>query len=259
MYYNFRNNNKNKTLVVLHGFGGNNNCFKKQFHIFNNFFNVVYIDLHSHGNSKNNKLANKNIISFDFLSDDIKEVLDYLKINQAYFLGLSLGTMIIFSFTIKYTKMVQGIIQIAPVINFTIFSKFLLFFVNKIKRFINSNLLYKIFSYILIPNKKYKKSRDIFINEAKKLDEKEFFLWFDLIQTFPSKYNYDLLYSICIDKLYIIGKEDIMFIKVFKKYLKKDILSRFEIIEHAGHICNIDNYEKVNIILYNYFNSLNYY
>lgn len=253
LYYNEKNNNKDKTLVVLHGFGGNNNCFKKQFHIFDEFFNVIYIDLHSHGKSNHKKLKDKKELTFKELSKDIKEILDELNIEKVYLLGLSLGTMVIHSFMVEYKERVEGIIQIAPVISFNAFSKIALFITNKMKKYLNSNFIYIIFSYVLIPSKSYKKSREIFQNEAKKLEKEEFNLWFDVIETFPKIYTYNLLKSIEVKKLYIIGREDIMFLKQTKEYTSKDTSCKFNIVENAGHVCNIDNYLEVNNILYNYF------
>lgn len=108
-------------------------------------------------------------------------------------------------------------------------------------------VLYKIFAYIIMPRENHKKSRNIFVREAKKLKKSEFLRWFKLtkslnkiLKEFAKKLHHTPV-------LYIMGRQDHLFIKDSIEMAMKETKSKIEIIENCGHIVNIEQAEIFNL------------
>lgn len=116
-------------------------------------------------------------------------------------------------------------------------------------------ILYRFFAYIILPRKNHRKSRTIFVNEAKKLGYDEFCKWVDLIpQTKRSLTWLDELND-DIEVLFVSGNEDHLFLKDTMRHSKKISNSRVEIIDNCGHVCSIEQYDKFNDIIFRHLNS----
>lgn len=257
LYYKLKNNNKKETIVVIHGLGGNCGCFAKQYKLLNKYFNVLFVDLHSHGKSKECKLSQKTDISFKAISDDIINILNDNDIQQAYFLGLSLGTIVVHSIVMYYEERVKSIIQVGTVFKYSFLSCLCMTIANFIKEFLPRDFLYKMTAYAIMPRKRHKESRNFFIKAALTcLDKKELSVWFKTIIDFSKMFKVDKLKNSKISKLYIIGEEDYVFLRNVIDYTQKDLNSKYIIIKNAGHICNMDNSLEVNNQLENYFKAI---
>lgn len=257
LHYKYKDNNKEDTLVVLHGLGGNNGCFLKQYKLFNKYFNLLFIDLPSHGKSKETKLSQKLIVSFKSIGDDIIDVLDYLNIEQSHFVGLSLGTMVIHDIVVSHANRVKSIIQIGSVMKYNLISGAFMNAMLSLKKMFSCETLYKTLVYSLMPTKNQKEARKFFIKSAlSSLDKIELIAWLKIVANFSKTYTFDKLKNNSIPKLYIMGEGDYVLIKSVIKYTKEDIHSKLMLIKNAGHVCNIDNADELNDKLETYFTNL---
>lgn len=253
--YDFIDNSKSEYIVLLHGYGGNSRCFKKQINTLNRFFNIVLIDMHGHGKSSNIHL---NITSADSLKnivDDIDKTLEELKIKNAHFMGLSLGTIVANVYAHYYPKKVSSILNAGAVIKFKPFIQRSLNIIYSLRDKLPHNIFYTLAGYIIMPYKSHKISRELFVREAKKMNNSDFYAWGRILIDFQDNYSMDEL-NTTIETLYISGKEDYFFIDEVKKYCKS-YNRYFYILEDAGHICNIDNYKKFNTIIERYYLYIN--
>lgn len=257
LHYKYKDNKKEETLVALHGIGGNAGCFLRQYKLFNKYFNVLFIDLPSHGKSKEEKLSKMKNISFKSISDEICEVLDSLNIKQAHFIGLSLGTMVIHDMILTHKEKIKSIIQMGSVMQYNFLYKTLLKIMLTMKNIFPYMTIYKLMVYGMMPSKEQKEARDLFIKSAQEsLDKIEFIAWFNIIVNYTKTHNFEKIKNIKIPKLYIMGEKDFVFIKYVKSFVNKDNLSKLVSIKKAGHVCNIDNYKDVNDILETYFKKI---
>ena len=62
---------------------------------FGKHFNLLLPDLQDHGNSKDLDLTKDNKITFDEIAQNVVKLLDKLGIEEAHFLGISMGSIII--------------------------------------------------------------------------------------------------------------------------------------------------------------------
>ena len=180
-YTVYQNKENTQWVTFVHGAGGSSSIWFKQIRAFQKDFNILLLDLRGHGNS-NQKIKNSVHKSYTFnsLSNDIIEVLDHLRIEKSHFIGISLGTILIRQLAEirpdKVTSMVLG----GAILKMNFRSQILMKFGNIFKYVLPYLVLYKFFAFVIMPNKNHKQSRLFFINEAKKLYQKEFIRWFKL-------------------------------------------------------------------------------
>lgn len=249
--YRFIDNKKNNSIVLLHGYGGSSNCFKKQIELLSIYFNIVSIDMHGHGISSNIHLALDENLSLKRIVEDIDEVLSYLHISSAHFLGLSLGTIVANVYAYYYPHKVLSIVNVGAVIKFNFFFKALLSLIFKLKQYLPHQLFYSIAGYSIMPYKSHRQSRHLFIKEAKKMNRIDFCAWGTLLITYQDKYK-DIHLPNDLSTLYISGEYDYFFIRDVKKFCSESQI-KLHIIANAGHICNIDNVSEFNNMINDYY------
>ncbi len=237
----YENKDSDKWVVFIHGAGGSSTVWFKQLRAFRREFNVLLLDLRGHGKSKNVFQRWKdNEYTFKDISEDIIEVMDYIDLKSAHFVGISLGTIIIRNIAELYPDRVESMILGGAVIRFNIRSKFLVAVGNMVKRFIPYMWIYKLYAWIIMPKKRHKESRLIFVREAKKLYQKEFLRWLRLTYEVNPLMKFFREKETKIPTLYLMGDEDYMFLPGVKAVVKKHKNSVLRIIRESGHVCNIE-------------------
>jgi pimeloyl-ACP methyl ester carboxylesterase len=93
-------------LVFLHAFPLSRMMWAPQEAALVPQFRIITIDLRGHGESD----APLWHYSLDQAADDVRGLLDYLSIQQAVFVGLSMGGYILFAFYRKYAELVKGLV-----------------------------------------------------------------------------------------------------------------------------------------------------
>jgi len=203
------------------------------------------LDLRGHGNSKHKlKEAFKEKYTFDAITHDIIEVIDHLKIKTSHFTGISLGTILIRNLAEKYPERVKSMIMGGAIMKLNLKSQFLMRIGMLFKSVVPYLVLYKLFAFIIMPKKNHKKSRLIFVNEAKKLYQKEFVRWFKLTSEINPLLHFFRTKDIKIPTFYIMGEEDHLFLPAIKKVAKTQIKASLFVVKSCGHVVNI---EQANI------------
>lgn len=260
MYYRvYENSGKNEWIMLLHGIGGSSSIWFKQLRYLKNNFNVVLVDLPGHGKSEkvNSKYGNKYRISDCIL--DLKELLDEIlmkfNIDKIHMMGVSLGTILIHELLKTDSSKIKSIVLVGAVVKFNTVGNILVGAGNFLKNYMKMNNLYNIMAHILLPYKTNRLSRKLFIREAKKVKELEFRKWFAMLNEVENVYNSEV-YNSKIDKLYVSGKLDYVFINGVKNNIVNDKYSKLKIIEKAGHVCNVDNSREFNDIIDNFYSEV---
>ena len=236
-----KNNSKVDWVVFVHGAGGSSSIWYKQIRYFRQYFNVLLMDLRGHGNSQfkiKDSLVDK--YTFDMISQDIVEVLDKHKIPKAHFVGISLGTILIRNIAEAHPERVKSMILGGAIMKMDFRSRFLMRLGNITKSMVPYILLYKLFSFIIMPRKNHKKSRLLFVNEAKKLCQKEFIRWFRLTADINPLLKLFRQKQINIPSFYIMGEQDHLFLPTIKKITEAHKTARLSIIKNCGHVVNVE-------------------
>jgi pimeloyl-ACP methyl ester carboxylesterase len=99
-----------------------------------------------------------------------------------------------------------------------------------------------------MPKKRHEQSRLLFINEARKLCQKEFIRWFKLTYEINPLLNYFEEKEIAVPTLYLMGEEDYMFLPPLKRIVAKHKHCILKILENSGHVCNLDRPDLFNFL-----------
>jgi pimeloyl-ACP methyl ester carboxylesterase len=256
-YYSYPHTTSKKWVTFVHGAGGSSSIWYKQIRDFRKHFNVLILDLRGHGNSKPTLKDTFNPkYTFDSITADIVEVIDHLKIKKSHFVGISLGTILIRNLAEKKPQLVQSMIMGGAIIKMNFRSQVLMKVGSIFKSVVPYMMLYKLFAFIIMPKRNHKKSRLLFVNEAKKLYQKEFLRWFKLTSEINPLLRFFRAKDIQIPTLYVMGAEDHLFLPSIKNIVAKHVTSSLFVIDNCGHVVNVEQPEMFNNETIGFINSL---
>lgn len=241
-YTIYENQASDQWVTFVHGAGGSSSIWFKQIRDFQKHFNVLLLDLRGHGNSQPTfKEAFQKRYTFAAIAEDIVEVMNHLKIEKSHFVGISLGTILIRQLAEMHPARVQSMILGGAILKMNFRSQVLMRLGNIFKYVLPYLVLYRFFAFVIMPKKNHKQSRILFINEAKKLYQKEFIKWFKLTAEINPVLRWFRQVELNIPTLYIMGNEDYMFLPSVKKVVQKHYKSsKLCIIEDCGHVVNVE-------------------
>lgn len=229
-----------EVVTFVHGAGGSSAIWFKQLRSFKEQFSVLLIDLRGHGNSKKGFFNKIKSYNFKVVGDDVMEVMEHLKIESSHFVGISLGTIIIREIAERFPEKVKSMVLGGAIMKMNFRGQVLMRFGNIFKSIIPYMILYRFFAFVILPKKNHKKSRDIFVNEAKKLEQNEFKKWFALVAEVNPLLRFFRLNEIKTPTLYIMGEQDYMFLPAIRKIAKRHASATLELIPNCGHVVNIE-------------------
>jgi pimeloyl-ACP methyl ester carboxylesterase len=98
----------------------------------------------------------------------------------------------------------------------------------------------------MMPKKNHEQSRQMFIQEAKKLMDKEFKRWFKLTARLTAYLHILEKKQYNIPQLYIMGSEDHLFLNPVLELSRENKYSTVSIVENCGHVVNIEYADRFN-------------
>ena len=227
-------------ITFVHGAGGSSSIWYKQLRDFKKEYNVLLVDLRGHGKSKSPIYEKLKSYSFDVISDEVIEVLNHLNINKTHFVGISLGTIIIREIAERYPDRCLSMIMAGAIMKLNVRGQVLMYLGAVLKSIIPYLLLYKFFAVIIMPRKKHRDSRNLFINEAKKLYQKEFKRWFTLVSQVNPLLALFRIKDAGIPTFYVMGEEDYMFLPSVTELVKNHSSSSLFVVPNCGHVVNVE-------------------
>ena len=232
---------KSKTWVVfVHGAGGSNVVWFRQLKEFKKHFHVLLVDLRGHGKSKPVVEEEDSEYSFNEVALDVIQIMDHLEIKKAHLVGISLGCIVVRAIDKLAPGRAESIILGGAIIQFNKTLKVLIVMAKILNSVLPYMWLYKLNALILMPLRKHRESRNIFIQEAIKLGEKEFAKWMKMSREIKSNLNDFLYKEPSAPVLYLMGDGDHMFLPMVADLVKRQVNAHLEIIKNSGHCCNLD-------------------
>lgn len=239
-------------VVFVHGAGGSSSIWYRQVKEFRKVFNVLLIDLRGHGDSQPPMLLpfEGDRYTFDAVSREILDVLDHEEVASAHFIGISLGCILIRTLGEIAPERVRSMVMGGAIIRLNLRSRFLVTMGNAFKRIMPYMWLYRLFAWIIMPRKRHREARNLFVTQAKRLCQKEFIRWFRLtyevnpllVRLFEQK-------ELPIPTLYVMGDEDHMFLPSVTRMVSRHTrFSKLEVLPECGHVVNVDRPELFNLL-----------
>ena len=216
-YTTYELDSSKEWVTFIHGAGGSSTIFFNQIRDFKNKYNVLLVDLRGHGKSKRPIYEKLKHYTFSQIGDDVIEVLDHLKIQSCHFVGISLGTILIREITERFPERTLSMVMGGAIMKLNTRSQILMRTGSLFKSVIPYLVLYKLLAFVIMPKKSHRESRNLFINEAKKLYQREFIRWFSLISQVNPLLRLFRINDCGIPTLYIMGSEDYMFLPSISK------------------------------------------
>lgn len=250
MYYKkIENKNTNEWIVLLHGLCGNSAMWASQILSFNKKYNVLLIDLPSHGNSEN-VITKCNITSMDEIAKLIIDILDESNIPKAHFAGISLGTLVVGKIYQLYPERISSIVMCGAVACFGILQHIGMNIFGTTSKLFDAKTMAKLWINVILDKKERKKIKNLFIQQSKLISRPDTRRWIDIIVK-EHKLLFNLDYS-KINILFIMGDHDKLFLNPVKKLKDKFQNIKLEVIKNAGHVCNAHKPEEFNEISLNF-------
>ena len=241
IYYRKFIHPKSKTWVVfVHGAGGSNVVWFRQLKEFKKNFNVLLVDLRGHGKSKPAIQEENSEYSFNEVAMDVIRIMDHLEIKKAHLVGISLGCIVVRAIDKLAPGRAESIILGGAIIQFNKTLNVLISMAKILNSVLPYMWLYKLNALILMPYRKHRESRNLFIHEAIKLGEKEFAKWMKMSREIKSNLNDFLYQEPSAPVLYLMGDGDHMFLPMVTNLVKRQLNAKLEVIKNSGHCCNLD-------------------
>ena len=239
-YRKFKHLKANTWVVFVHGAGGSNGIWFRQLKEFKKHFNVLLVDLRGHGKSKPKTPEQDTAYSFDDIAMDVIQVMDYLQIEKVHLVGISMGCIVIRAIDQLAPGRTASIILGGAIIQFNKKLKVLIFLAKILISILPYMWLYKLNAHILMPYRRNRDSRNVFIKEAIKLGQKEFGRWMKLSKEIKNDLKEFIRKEPSAPILYLMGDRDHMFLPRVTELVKTQLNSRLEMIKDSGHCCNLD-------------------
>lgn len=252
-YTKYEHHTSQTWVTFVHGAGGSSSIWFKQIREFKKFYNILLLDLRGHGGSKP-KLSNAldENYTFDSITNDILEVIDFEKIQRSHFIGISLGTILIRNLAEKYPERVESLIMGGAIMKLDFRSQVLMKLGNVFKSVVPYLWLYKFFAFVIMPNKNHRESRSLFVREAKKLYQQEFLRWFKLTAEINPLLRLFRSVEINIPILYVMGEEDYLFLPAIRKLASNQMDTNLFIVKNCGHVVNVEEPKLFNRMVIGY-------
>ena len=256
-YTIYNNESSNQWVTFVHGAGGSSSIWFKQIRDFQKYYNILLLDLRGHGSSNEQiKKAFQRKYTFKSIANDVLEVLDFLKIESSHFVGISLGTIVIRQLAETNPTRVKSMILGGAILKMNFRSQILMRLGNMFKYVLPYLVLYKFFAFVIMPNKNHKQSRLLFINEAKKLYQKEFIRWFKLTAEINPILKWFRQVELNIPTLYVMGEEDYMFLPSVRKVVENHYKSsKLFVVKNCGHVVNVEQPSIFNTQVLSFLNN----
>jgi pimeloyl-ACP methyl ester carboxylesterase len=174
-------------------------------------------------------------------------VLDHEGIESAHFVGISLGCILIRVLGEQAPDRVRSMILGGAVVRLDLRSRFLVGMGNACKRIIPFMWLYRLFAWVIMPRRRHRESRLLFVGQAKRLCQKEFIRWYRLTYNVNPLLRLFEERELPIPTLYLMGEEDYMFLPPVASIVSRHRrFTRLEVLPDSGHVVNVDRADLFN-------------
>lgn len=231
-------------VVFVHGAGGSSAVWWRQVRPFSKDYRLLLLDVHADGNRES--VPERRQYTFDALARDVLEVLAFRGIDQAFFVGVSMGCLVIEELARIAPQKVRGMILTGAIAGLDWRTRLLMGLGSLSKDVVPYMWLYRFFAWVILPRWEHRESRKVFVREASKLGGKAFRRWYALVGSLNVSLKRMRIQGVGVPSLYVMGDQDVLFLKAVRAHVCTQTSAWIEVIDHCGHVVNIQAAEQFN-------------
>ena len=250
-YYSYTNKETIPS-VFIHGVGLDHKMWNPQINSLNNYSSITY-DLLGHGQTD----YTKSEITLDDFSNQLKSLLEYLKIEKINLIGFSLGSLIALNFAEKFQDILETLTLIGTTYKRTDEQR-----AKVLERFEQAKLNMPISKQALKRwfSDGYLKSNPEIYDQFMKILNKKPKDHLNFLKAYKLFANHvddiEMIKKIKTKTLVMTGSDDIGSTVAMSKSLTKDLInSNFIEISNGKHLCSIECADNVNMQIKNFINN----
>ena len=244
-------------IVFIHGLTLSGSMWKPQIEGLSESFRLIIPDLRGHGKSS----APMNGYTFREYASDIKNLIYQLKLKKVHLIGFSLGGAIATEFSAVFSHLLHSTIVISPMSHRPIPGDDLEIKISKFRKVMAKDGVENAVENVLLKDSIFGKINvglNEWINLKKAIRQ---FSGYPLNENFSTENDsyriMDLLQAFDKPFMIITGKNDTDYFHSAAGALDTALQnSQIVSIEDAGHLCTIEQPEKINSILLKFINSV---
>jgi len=250
-YYSFIDNNTDP-LVFVHGVGLDHKMWEPQINFLNNH-SIISYDLLGHGKTP----YNKEEVTLNDFSNQLDDLIKFLKVDKINLIGFSLGSLIALDFASKFQDKLKTLTLLGTTYKRTLQQKALVierFEQAKLNRPISKQALKRWFTdeYLNYHPEIYDQFIKILTKDGE--DHLNFLKAYKLFAYHQD--NINMIKDIKTKTLVMTGSDDSGSTVEMSKSLSNDLInSSFIEINNGKHLCSIECADDVNINLKNFINN----
>ena len=250
-YYSFIDNNTDP-LVFIHGVGLDHKMWEPQINSLNNNSIITY-DLLGHGKTP----FNKGEVTLDDFSNQLDDLIKFLKVDKIHLIGFSLGSLIALDFASKFQDKLKTLTLLGTTYKRTMEQRGLVierFEQAKLNKPISKQALKRWFTDQYLND--HPEIYDQFIKTLTK-DGKDHLNFLKAYKLFAyHQDNVEMINSIKTKTLVMTGSNDLGSTVEMSKSLSSNLInSSFIEINNGKHLCSIECADDVNINLKKFINN----
>ena len=238
--------------VFIHGVGLDHKMWSPQINSLNNYSSITY-DLLGHGQTD----YTKSEITLDDFSNQLKSLLEYLKIEKINLIGFSLGSLIALNFAEKFQDILETLTLIGTTYKRTDEQR-----AKVLERFEQAKLNMPISKQALkrwFSDGYLKSNPEIYAQFMKTLNKKpeDHLNFLKAYKLFANHVDdIEMIKNIKTKTLVMTGSDDLGSTVAMSKSLTKDLInSNFIEISNGKHLCSIECADDVNMQIKNFINN----
>ncbi len=230
-------------LALVHGAGGSSVVWFRQIRVLVRHFNLLVIDLRGHGRSETDL---SQAYSLDVVTRDLIEVLDEKGIERAHWMGVSLGTVLLQHLAVVAPERIDRMVFAGAISKLRLWVRGLIVFGHVMRFLVPFIALYYFFAYIIMPGKRHREARQLFLADARKLPQAEFIRWYRLSGEIEDALVDWSARTFSVPVQFIMGEDDYVFLPGAAARVEPDEHASLVIIPDTGHVCNVEAPEAFN-------------
>lgn len=242
-------------VLFIHGAGGSTRTWRKQIDSFKEEYNLLLIDLPGHAQSKQVSI-DSSAYTFEWIGNKIWEVVDHLKLSSLHIVAVSLGSIIGMQMQKLRPTAVKSMIFAGPIVGLNFKLRLLARSGLMLAKVIGYHRFYALTARIALPRKNHQKSRQVFVEESRRIDTVEYRKWTAMYgKTLDGSLKNLFGTPPTIPLFFVVGEQDHLFMRPALKYYKKFKKVQLKMIEKCGHVVSIEKFSEFNNVAIKSLNS----